>query len=195
MMSNILGTFGSDTIVATDSNDVVLALTGEDSVRGLLGDDAISGGFGGDRLEGDRGNDVLGGGGGNDVIYGGRGDDIIRGGSGSDVLSGGLDSDTFVFDLAEFSRGARDVIVDFRLGEDSLSLSGLKITNVTKGILDITSMNGEDLANGMRSTDLTITVKDLFGRTQEVVLLDTWASANNSAWDAYFTSLGYSDFA
>jgi RTX calcium-binding nonapeptide repeat (4 copies) len=190
----IVGTFSSDSIRGTDLNDSVLALTGNDSVRGMLGDDSLAGGIGNDRLEGDRGNDFLLGGIGNDVILGGRGNDVINGGVGSDVLTGGLDSDVFAFTALDFSKGATDVITDFRLGEDSLSFFGLKITNVTKGYLDMFAMNGEDLANSSRATDLTVTVQDVFGRTQNVILLDVWASANNSAWDSYFDSLGYSGF-
>lgn len=190
----ILGTLGSDTIRGTDGNDSILALTGSDSVRGMLGDDNIAGGIGNDRVEGDRGNDTLLGGTGNDVVLGGRGNDIINGGLGNDVLIGGLDSDTFVFTALDLTRNATDVVTDFRLGEDSLSLLGLKITNVTKGYLDIDTMNGENLANSDRANDLTLTLQDAFGRSQSVVLLDVWSSANNASWDTYFESLGYSGF-
>ncbi len=192
----IAGTSGGDSIRGTDGNDAIAALGGSDTVRGMEGDDVVLGGGAGDRIEGDRGNDALFGNTGNDVLLGGRGNDILHGGLGNDVLTGGLDSDTFVFTAVDLQRNGMDVVTDFRLGEDSLSLVGLKITNVERGFLnDLTTMNGEDLANGARSTDLTITVVDLFGRSQKIVLLDSWSSSMNAAWDAYLSDLGYSSFA
>lgn len=190
----ISGTFGSDTIRGTNENDAIVALSGSDSVRGLLGDDDIAGGLGSDRVEGDRGNDILLGNGGNDVILGGRGNDFINGGQGSDVLSGGLDSDTFSFTQLDFTRNATDVITDFRLGEDQLSFLGLSIVDVSLGQSALQTLNGEDLRNGALATDLTLTVQDLFGRQQTIVILDAWSSSNNAGWDAYFESLGFSAF-
>lgn len=192
----IAGTSGGDSIRGTDGDDAIAALGGSDTVRGMEGDDVVLGGGAGDRIEGDRGNDALFGNTGNDVLLGGRGNDILHGGLGNDVLTGGLDSDTFVFTAVDLQRNGMDAVTDFRLGEDSLSLVGLKITNVERGFLnDLTTMNGEDLANGARSTDLTITVVDLFGRSQKIVLLDSWSSSMNAAWDAYLSDLGYSSFA
>lgn len=191
----VVGTAGGDSIRGTDGDDSIAALGGADTVRGMEGDDAVLGGGAGDRLQGDRGDDALFGNLGNDVLIGGRGNDFLHGGLGNDVLTGGLDCDTFVFTAVDLQRNGTDVVTDFRLGEDKLSLVGLKITNVERGFLEMTTMNGEDLANGARSTDLTITVVDLFGRAQKIVLLDSWSSSMNAAWDAYLTDLGYSNFA
>lgn len=191
----IAGTSGSDSIRGTDGDDAIASLGGSDTVRGMLGDDVILGGSAGDRLQGDRGDDALFGNTGNDVLLGGRGDDILHGGLGNDVLMGGLDNDTFVFTAVDLQRNGTDVITDFRLGEDSLSLIGLKITNVERGYLtELTTMNGEDLSNGSRSIDITITVADIFGRSQKIILLDAWSGSKSQAWDAYLTGLGYADF-
>lgn len=189
------GTSGADNIRGTAGADAIAALGGADTVRGMEGDDAIAGDRGGDRLEGDRGDDILLGNLGDDVLLGGRGSDILHGGLGNDVLIGGLDADTFAFTAVDLQRGGTDVITDFRLNEDSLSLTGLRITKVERGFLDIATMNGEFLDNGSRSTDLTLTVSDFLGRTQKIVLLDVWSSSNNLAWDAYLTKLGFADFA
>ncbi len=187
----ITGTGRADSIRGTDGADVVLALNGSDTVRGMEGNDSVAGGNNGDFLQGDRGNDSLFGNTGNDVLSGGRGSDVLHGGLGNDVLIGGLDSDTFVFTALDLQSRGTDVITDFRLGDDSLSLIGLKVTGVARGFSDLTTMNGVDLDNSARGTDLTLTVQDAFGRSQKIVLLDTWSSSNSAAWTAYLAELGY----
>ncbi|MCX7324783.1 MAG: hypothetical protein NTZ14_10180 [Hyphomicrobiales bacterium] len=101
--------------------------------------------------------------------------DNIRGTDGADVV--------LALNGADTVRGM-DVIIDFRLGEDSPSLIGLKVTGVARGFSDLSTMNGVDLDNSARATDLTLTVQDIFGPSQKIVLLDTWSSSNSAAWTA-----------
>ncbi|ASQ90918.1 hypothetical protein CHL67_08290 [Prosthecochloris sp. GSB1] len=61
-------------------------------------------------------------------ILGLKGDDVLNGGLGADRLRGGNGSDTFVYESLKDSLvtpGARDVITDFKPGEDLIDLSSL----------------------------------------------------------------------
>lgn len=81
------------------------------------------------------------GGAGTDRLTGGTGNDILAGGSGVDVLTGGAGRDIFVFaslsdspDLALRSdqpKYLRDVISDFRSGEDKIDLSAIDAISST----------------------------------------------------------------
>lgn len=91
---------------------------------------------GNDRLTGDDKDNVLDGKGGNDIINGGAGNDTIIGGLGYDVLTGGAGKDTFLFrSAAEIGDrpGARDVITDFKQGEDKIDLSGIDANSKLAG--------------------------------------------------------------
>ncbi len=109
-------------------NDLIAAGTGNDYLNGGHGRDTLRGGAGNDTLDGTYGDDFITGGTGNDVVIGGDGRDTLAGESGSDRLSGGAGADVFVFRTrAEFD-GSTDTILDFRLGEDILDLTGLGLT-------------------------------------------------------------------
>ncbi len=106
---------------------VQLAL-GNDSYDGtsgrVMGD--VEGSFGADTLTGGSFRDVFLGGSGNDLLSGGAGNDRITGGTGRDRLTGGTGSDAFVFEARQDSgtaSAARDVIADFRRGQDKIDLS------------------------------------------------------------------------
>jgi Ca2+-binding RTX toxin-like protein len=145
---------GHNLILAGAGADVVFAGFGADIVLGGPGNDMIVGagaatggsGFiqalradGNDLLLGDAGNDTIDGSGGRDTIFGGAGSDLIRGSYDADLLVGGLGRDHFVFGLL-FSEGSpfpvipdtgvgdgnRDVVADFRHGEDVLDLSSYR---------------------------------------------------------------------
>lgn len=125
-----------DIISGGAGNDYIDGKGGNDELRGGAGNDTILGGAGADKLYGDagadllfggEGGDLLIGGSGNDNVQGGDGNDILVGGLGNDTLSGGSGADTFVFNSP--GRREKDVILDFTLGEDFLSLqSGVTIT-------------------------------------------------------------------
>ncbi|MEP9400206.1 cadherin domain-containing protein [Sphingomonas silueang] len=133
------------TVVATDSHgatdrqllwvyvkDVVgITQTGtisNDTMTGTGEQDMLDGGWGNDVLNGLGGNDRLVGGLGNDTLNGGDGNDTLVGGIGRDTLTGGAGNDVFKFDSALDSStlsSLRDVITDFRQGEDKIDLSAI----------------------------------------------------------------------
>ncbi|GAA0600138.1 hypothetical protein GCM10009416_42690 [Craurococcus roseus] len=140
--SNLLfGGAGNDSITAGYGADTVFGGGGDDSIRGH-GSSVPSGSGGviaresdfGDSLFGGSGDDTIDGAGGRDAIHGGSGDDSLIGGVGNDTLAGGAGADSFVFaapplgtpfDTGQGS-GNRDVVLDFRTGEDLLDLRGYR---------------------------------------------------------------------
>ncbi len=111
------------------------ASSGADTLYGYALADALVGGAGDDKLFGNAGNDVLYGGLGNDFLAGGLGADRLYGGSGYDRLSGGLGNDVFLFRaLSHIGRGdTRDLIQDFRHGQDKIDLSGIDANRTVAG--------------------------------------------------------------
>jgi serralysin len=85
----------------------------------------LDGGDDNDVVRGGASGDVLIGSGGNDRLHGNGGDDLLVGGAGRDTMEGGAGRDLFRWDVAA---EARDVILDFRSGEDRLwvDASGFK---------------------------------------------------------------------
>lgn len=140
---------GDNLILAGPGDDLVYAGVGADTVLGGAGDDTVFGGFQssfgpsqgpatlnvtldkGDALSGGAGDDLLDGAGGNDTLEGGSGDDTLVGGPGTDIMSGSPGADTFVFGPigtgfaadTGIGEGSRDVITDFRSGQDRIDLS------------------------------------------------------------------------
>ncbi len=98
-----------------------------DTINGTGEQDVLDGGWGNDVLNGLGGNDKLIGGLGNDTLNGGDGDDILIGGWGKDTLTGGAGKDVFRFESTMDSPASslRDVITDFRSGEDKIDLSAI----------------------------------------------------------------------
>ena len=75
-----------------------------------------------------NGDDNVALGGGNDSIKGASGADTILGAGGADQMWGGAGADRFVFGAATDTgktAGSRDVIFDFKQGEDRIDLSGI----------------------------------------------------------------------
>ncbi|MDJ0820358.1 MAG: calcium-binding protein [Paracoccaceae bacterium] len=72
-------------------------------------------------IQGETESDLLVGGAGDNDLRGEAGDDILVDGRGTDRMTGGLGADTFVLE----ADGARDVITDFRPGQDRLDLSSV----------------------------------------------------------------------
>jgi Ca2+-binding RTX toxin-like protein len=139
-------------ILAGSGNDLISAGYGADTVHGGSGGDTISG-YGvapvghsaaevakrldrGDLLLGGSGGDVIDGGGGTDTILGGPGGDSLVGSYDADFLVGGPGEDRFVFRLlgagppttpdTGLGEGSRDVVLDFKQGQDKLDLSGYR---------------------------------------------------------------------
>jgi Ca2+-binding RTX toxin-like protein len=155
-------------IRGTPGNDGLTGTVGNDTIDGGPGDDGIYGapssgptpGFvvnqwrrdGADLLRGGPGDDSIFGAGGDDTIKGGPGDDTIRGSIGADLMSGGPGADTFQFGFlappnfftpdSGVGEGQRDIIQDFRSGQDKIVLNGdtgyfFGVSNLT-----ITDMGG-----------------------------------------------------
>ncbi|QLE59385.1 calcium-binding protein [Nostoc sp. TCL26-01] len=92
-----------------------LTLVGSGNLNGT-GNDASN------RLIGNSGNNTLTGLIGNDYLSGEGGNDLLIGGSGNDTLVGGTGVDTF--DLTGVLSSGFDTILDFKVGEDIVRLSG-----------------------------------------------------------------------
>ena len=73
-----------------------------------------------DEIYGYEGHDYLVGGLGNDTLVGGAGNDILVGGGGDDILTGSQGRDRFNL---YYSGGGTDIITDFVIGEDLISIS------------------------------------------------------------------------
>jgi serralysin len=114
------GGAGPDRIQGGRDNDTITGDDGNDSINGNMGSDSISGGFGNDTLRGGQDNDVIDGGAGDDHIYGDRGYDTLTGGSGADVFH--FKSDDAPAISLQALLGAHEVITDYTIGTDKLSL-------------------------------------------------------------------------
>ncbi|MBP6679302.1 MAG: M10 family metallopeptidase C-terminal domain-containing protein, partial [Paracoccus sp.] len=125
---HVVAYVGYDSIHGQHGNDVLSGGAGDDLIYGGDGNDILNGDDGVDRLFGDAGNDRIRGGAGNDVLYGGDGNDRLEGGAGSDTLIGYSGQDVFVFTAGDNFDGGRDLIRDFRSGEDVIDMSGLNLT-------------------------------------------------------------------
>ena len=118
--SDILkGGVGNDKLYGNEGNDQLIGGEGNDQLHGENGNDIVRGNQGNDKITGGIGNDILEGNRGNDTLAGGEGDDTLFGGVGNDTLTGGAGADTFAMRLW---KGGKNIITDFKVGEDSLSL-------------------------------------------------------------------------
>jgi Ca2+-binding RTX toxin-like protein len=124
---NIVGGYGSGLVANLNglTPDAVFKIgtCGADDLSGCLNRSNVIVGLGGD--------DHLVGGNLADVLLGGAGNDILIGGPGNDVLSGGGGSNTFKF-LDMFGTSAnfgKDIIVDFKPGQDVIEIDHSLFTN------------------------------------------------------------------
>ncbi|MEL7331986.1 MAG: calcium-binding protein [Cyanobacteria bacterium J06560_2] len=151
------GERGNDKLDGGNGNDVLIGFAGNDSLKGDGGNDRLEGGQGRDRLFGGSGSDDLLGGTGNDILKGDGGNDRLKGGEGRDILTGGGGQDTFV--IASGGRlPVRDVISDFRAGQDKIEVTGLSFGALSfkSNKISITE-TGEIIAQltGIETTTLT----------------------------------------
>ena len=140
----LLGGGSNDTVTAGLGADTLLGGAGNDVLRGGIIDSLsgfLEGGAGtnytddrADLILGGAGQDLLDGANGSDTLFGGAGDDTLIGARGTDLLAGGRGHDVFVFarEAGIFGGpdtgvgpGMRDVILDFRQGQDLIDLSRL----------------------------------------------------------------------
>ena len=148
------GGFGFDTL---DGGE------GDDAIYGNLGEDSLEGGTGNDSLYGATGNDTLRGGSGDDLMLGSQGRDLLEGGAGNDTIRGGSLEDTFVFATGD----GNDVISDFEVGVDTLSLTG-DVRATAASAADLITLFGE-VVNGQAvlrfDADTSITFENLTNLT------------------------------
>jgi Ca2+-binding RTX toxin-like protein len=118
----VLGGMGDDVITGAGAG--APGGTPAETFDVLDGADLLLGGSGRDRIEGNGGDDTILGGAGADTVSGGYGVDLLSGGTGADVFVwrplGRLQTETGT----GVGEGKRDVVTDFRPGEDRLDLSG-----------------------------------------------------------------------
>lgn len=112
-------------------NDFIKGGKNRDDLVGNAGQDSLDGGDGNDVLRGGEDDDQLQGGTGNDTVDGGSGADKLYGGSGKDYLTGGSSRDVFIFSKVDL--GSRDVITDFRRGQDKIDLRDIDANSLKKG--------------------------------------------------------------
>ena len=132
----ILGGAGLDSLDGNDGADELRGDTENDTLNGGDGHDTLLGETHNDTLNGNSGDDLLDGGTNRDNLFGGTGGDTLVGGQSYDTLTGGQDSDVFLFALGTeigTASGNRDIIMDFRSGEDVIDLTGIDANTLLAG--------------------------------------------------------------
>ncbi|RYE86488.1 MAG: type I secretion C-terminal target domain-containing protein [Hyphomicrobiales bacterium] len=100
-----------------------------------------------DTLNGTNGNDVINGLAGNDKLNGGAGNDTLVGGAGKDTLTGGAGNDVFKFNSASEIGNkptTRDVITDFKQGQDKIDLSAIDANSKVSGNQAFSFLSGNN---------------------------------------------------
>jgi Ca2+-binding RTX toxin-like protein len=170
-VSNLDATSGVEFIkfVGGDGNDRLIAsnVSANINASGGNGNDFLSGSNGNDTLLGDRGNDTISGGNGNDLIKGAESSNLGRGEI--DTLIGGAGQDTFVLDNfyndgSPFTDGRGDFarILDFKVGEDLIQLSGPRSNYELRPIAN-------SLQGGSAAQDMGIFKKGFFFEPVELI--------------------------
>ncbi|WP_262300076.1 Ig-like domain-containing protein [Microvirga sesbaniae] len=126
---------GDDYVGSLGGNDWLYGDDGNDTVSGGEGNDWLFGGNGHDRLLGGARHDRLDGGAGNDTLKGEAGNDRITGGLGRDKMWGGSGRDVFDFNSAKESKvgSQRDIVYDFKSGQDRIDLRDIDANTRLKG--------------------------------------------------------------
>ena len=112
----------------------------------------MTGGAGNDALFGGSGADIINGNNGDDVINGDGGNDKLTGGTGNDTMTGGAGADNFYF----VSGDGQDVITDFEIGIDTITIDGLaldvwldganwSVVSASETTFSVTSLSGDAL--------------------------------------------------
>jgi serralysin len=108
-VENVIASFHSAQLIGNNVANELTSFSGTNSLIGLGGNDALQSSSSGD-----------------DTLNGGTGDDVLWASRGSDRLIGGDGADTFQYrDILDsgLTVSARDTIVDFLSGTDTMDLS------------------------------------------------------------------------
>ena len=85
------------------------------------------------KIKGNSLDNSITGGSGADSLSGLNGDDTLNGGKGNDTLIGGNGNDVFIYASGQ----GNDVITDYKAGEDTIKITGKKITNASVSGSDV----------------------------------------------------------
>jgi Ca2+-binding RTX toxin-like protein len=195
----------SDTIYGGPGND---RIAGGEEIGSRNGANADSA----DKFYGGAGNDRLSGLDGQDRLEGGDGDDLLSGGPDRDVLVGGGGRDTFVYLNADQGIGSgttagdfgRDLVADFRRGEDDLFFVADNASDSDpeapdlRGFADLDSNRNGRLDDGDRHVE--VETVSFGGQAKASTVVDvtgflTWASSEQSLTVFGVTGLTATDFA
>lgn len=152
---NLSGDNSANILAGGNGNDTLIGGAGADFLSGGAGFDAVSyftataavaanltnaasntGDAAGDTYDsieylfGSGFNDILSGNSVANLIRGGSGNDIIRGYAGNDTLTGNSGNDTFAFNTALNAATNLDVITDFNVANDTISLENAIFTAI-----------------------------------------------------------------
>ena len=125
--STLWGGSGSDVLGGNgdiNSNTVMIGGVGNDVFVASAGTNTIYGG---------KGNDLVWGGSGNLTIHEGNGNDTVAFGTGTTTVDGGAGTNVYV--LINGRAGGNDVINNFKVGTDHLSLNGYDPATVNQSVI------------------------------------------------------------
>jgi serralysin len=144
-----------DDITLSDVDNVAIGENGNDTIRGLAGNDT---------LIGDQGHGFFGTTAGDDVLIGGLGKDMLTG-------NGGHDAFRFESILESGTRGAtRDVITDFKRGDDLIDLAAIDANSVLAGEQAFVFL-GDHAFTG-QAGELHYVREDRPGRSQDATIVE-----------------------
>ena len=157
--NNTLDEWGN--ALKTYSGSVNIIKTGKEggTTNASKQDDVVYGDKGNDIIWGNEGDDILYGGAGNDNLIGNLGDDILEGGEGDDTFQGREGNDTYIIGKGD---GNDTVYAD---GNDTIKFK----EGITKDdlIFRRASFWGADLLINFKSSNGSVTVKDMFYRNND----------------------------
>jgi Ca2+-binding RTX toxin-like protein len=138
----LIGGAGADALDGGANSDTASYLGATAGVIASLANSAVNtGDAAGDtylsieNLTGSSFNDGLNGDNAANVINGGAGEDTFKSYGGNDTLTGGAGDDNFVFNTAPNSATNFDLITDFSVADDTISLDDFIFTALTPGLL------------------------------------------------------------
>ncbi len=155
----IVGGYADDALDGGGGSDAIDGAAGADTLSGGEGDDRLTGGDGTDRIEGNAGNDAIDGGSDEDTLLGGDGDDTLHGGAQRDRLEGGDGSDALHGDDANdilAGGGGSDALVGGAGNDDLAGDDGDDVLDGGEGVDTLAGGAGNDLLQGGADDDVYV---------------------------------------